>query len=118
MGRNLGHGLVSALSQTGAWYERGFEIPGLRTSVPQWDLPRSPHPHHGGQCDQLVQLLDQCEARGTEACRTLSKLQQPVLQPGQLAGSRGWRVGGRVTGRRGRAGVPLEKGARRRLRLS
>lgn len=36
MGRNLGHGLVSWASQTGAWYERGFEIPGLRTSVPQW----------------------------------------------------------------------------------
>ena len=35
MGRNLGHGLVSTLSQTGAWYERGFEIPSLRTSVPR-----------------------------------------------------------------------------------
>ena len=60
MGRNLGHSLVSTLSQTGAWYERGFEIPGLRTSVPHWDLSRSPHPRRRGQHDQLVLLLGRC----------------------------------------------------------
>ena len=38
VGRNLGHSLVSTLSQTGAWNERGFEVPGLRTSVPHWDF--------------------------------------------------------------------------------
>ena len=106
MGRNLGPGLVSTLSQTGAWYERGFEIPGLRTSVPQWDLPRSLHPHHGGQCDQLVQLLDQCEVRGTEACRTLSKLGgrghaaagAPAWSARRVKGPEGWRTGDRRAG--------------------
>ena len=130
MGRNLGHGLVSMLSQTGAWYERGFEIPSLRTSVPRWDLPWSPHPRHGGQCDQLVQLLGQCEARGTEARRALSELggrghavtgaltwsARWVKGPGSWGAS--WRVRGPATGGRGRAGVPLEERVRRRLRLT
>lgn len=66
----------------------------------EWDLPRSPHPHHGGQCDQLVQLLDQCEVRD-RGMGTLSKLRQrcsSLVSSTWVKGLEGWRTGDRQAG--------------------